>query len=317
MKIVISILISLTAIYFVLNDVKLDELVYGFKAITPYQITLCAGFFFLNVFFRAVMWRTTTGYLGKTSLLNLFGGVVTGFLVNNFLPLKAGEFYRAYYLSKKTGFPVSSVLSTVFVERAFDVLYLGVLLVIGLAFGIKGLTTNKAYAVLVVASVFFLAGVLTLYYLNDLMAAIKRRRLLPERLFVLLEEFVHPLMQIRGLSTLFVLVIIAMFSWGCLYFSLLSLLCGLDVAIFKATLLVLLFTSLGIIIPSSPGAIGVIQIAFWMALLPFGVSKEHALALSFAYQGIYYLFTIVFGLPFVLGLNFTKDQIGEATNVCQ
>ncbi|MGO0122930.1 lysylphosphatidylglycerol synthase domain-containing protein [Desulfothermobacter acidiphilus] len=63
---------------------------------------------------------------------------------------------------------------------------------------------------------------------------------------------------------------------------------------------VFLFINLGLLLPSSPGALGVMQVAFWLALLPFGVSKEQSLALSFAYQAGLYLFTLAVGLPFFL-----------------
>ena len=63
-------------------------------------------------------------------------------------------------------------------------------------------------------------------------------------------------------------------------------------------LLLMLFINIGVLIPSSPGAFGIMQIAFWMALAPFGVSRASALALSFAYQGGIYLFTLAVGIPY-------------------
>lgn len=70
--------------------------------------------------------------------------------------------------------------------------------------------------------------------------------------------------------------------------------------LFEAALLLLLFVNIGLLVPSSPGALGVMQAAFWLVLAPFGVPKAQSLALSFAYQGGLYLFTLSVGLPFLV-----------------
>jgi uncharacterized membrane protein YbhN (UPF0104 family) len=69
---------------------------------------------------------------------------------------------------------------------------------------------------------------------------------------------------------------------------------------FEAAMVLFLFINIGFLIPSSPGAIGVIQMAFLMALEPFGVPKAQALAISLAFHLIFYLFTIGAGLPYFL-----------------
>jgi hypothetical protein len=100
------------------------------------------------------------------------------------------------------------------------------------------------------------------------------------------------------------LILLSLFAWACNYLSFYALLHGFVAQGFDAALLLLLFTNLANLIPSSPGALGVMQLAFWMALIKFGVAKEQALALSFIYQIEVYLFTIVVGVPYLIRANY-------------
>jgi uncharacterized membrane protein YbhN (UPF0104 family) len=78
---------------------------------------------------------------------------------------------------------------------------------------------------------------------------------------------------------------------------------------FEAAMVLFLFINIGFLIPSSPGAIGVIQVAFWMALEPFGVPKSQALAISLAFHLIFYLFTIGAGLPYFLWAHLKINKV--------
>ena len=78
-----------------------------------------------------------------------------------------------------------------------------------------------------------------------------------------------------------------------------------------ASLLLLLFVNLGVLIPSSPGAFGVMQVAFVAALYSFGMTKEAALILSFIYQISIYVFTLGLGLPCFLEAHV---RLGAATS---
>jgi len=111
-------------------------------------------------------------------------------------------------------------------------------------------------------------------------------------------------------------MVLSIVAWGCNYLSVMSLICNTIPGYLKPALLLLLFINIGLLIPSSPGAIGVMQIAFLMALASFGVTREDSLALSFIYQGGLLLFTLSVGLPYFLkanlGLKNIKKQIHNA-----
>jgi len=77
----------------------------------------------------------------------LFSPMMVGFMAN-MLPARAGEFIRAYLLSKKERISFSSAFATIFIERLFDLVVLLLLLVWVLLFMSKALSsTSETYKV--------------------------------------------------------------------------------------------------------------------------------------------------------------------------
>jgi uncharacterized membrane protein YbhN (UPF0104 family) len=120
------------------------------------------------------------------------------------------------------------------------------------------------------------------------------------RLFNIFDSFAEPFKRLQDYRLIALLIAISLAVWISNYLSIAALVSGELAHFFTPALLLLLFINIGALIPSSPGAFGIMQIAFWMALTPFGVSRESALALSFAYQGGVYLFTLAVGVPYFL-----------------
>jgi uncharacterized protein (TIRG00374 family) len=84
------------------------------------------------------------------------------------------------------------------------------------------------------------------------------------------------LVPIFGLSLLQWLVFL-----GCVVFSLRAV----DVSVtLPSAVAVLLLNVIGLTLPAAPGHVGTVQIAFIVALAPFGVTQEHAFAASVVYN---------------------------------
>jgi uncharacterized membrane protein YbhN (UPF0104 family) len=64
----------------------------------------------------------------------------------------------------------------------------------------------------------------------------------------------------------------------------------------SAIVVMIVITSLGMLIPSSPGYIGVFEYLATVALAPFGVPKAQALAYAIVYHGVQYLTLSLSGL---------------------
>jgi glycosyltransferase 2 family protein len=72
-----------------------------------------------GIWITAFRWQTLLKTQGiKLSILSLASSTLVGVFFNNFLPTSiGGDVYRAYDVTKKTGFPMSSSVSVLVVER--------------------------------------------------------------------------------------------------------------------------------------------------------------------------------------------------------
>jgi uncharacterized protein (TIRG00374 family) len=97
--------------------------------------------------FRALRWRFLIASFKKVKTANLYSPLMVG-LMGNMLPARAGEFIRAYLLSKKEGISYSTSFATIFIERLFDLFFVLLLLAWVLLFESaifpNGITGTKA-----------------------------------------------------------------------------------------------------------------------------------------------------------------------------
>ena len=89
-----------------------------------WYVVPAVGMYFVSVYFRSMRWSVMLRHLKPVSTRRLFPVVVVGYMANNLLPMRLGEFVRSYYLSEREGVSAASALVTVFVERIFDALAL-------------------------------------------------------------------------------------------------------------------------------------------------------------------------------------------------
>tara|TARA_Y100000994_G_C15667295_1_gene432145 strand:+ start:386 stop:1429 length:1044 start_codon:yes stop_codon:yes gene_type:complete len=88
------------------------------------------GCYFISLWFRTIRWKYLIGTNHTLKNRTLFPMVVIGYMANNILPLRAGEFIRSYLLSQKSSIKLATGISTIFVERIMDAMALIFLIII-------------------------------------------------------------------------------------------------------------------------------------------------------------------------------------------
>ena len=91
----------------------------------PRQTTL------LGFWIRAVRWGSLIGTPRPIPSASLFGATMIGFMANNILPLRLGEFIRPWALARRERLSKTTLFATVVVERAIDMVTL--LVIFGLS----------------------------------------------------------------------------------------------------------------------------------------------------------------------------------------
>lgn len=125
----IPIAISAGAIWLVLRNIQVSEILQNLSKIGLRAILLASGIYFISYFFRAYSWYILLRR--KVSFKDVFFIMGTGYLLNNIFPFRLGEIGRAVLLDDPEGPSALEVLSSIVVERIFDV-FLAAVFVLGM-----------------------------------------------------------------------------------------------------------------------------------------------------------------------------------------
>ena len=218
-----------------------------------------------------------------------------GYLASNVLPARAGELIRLLLLVSEQPVSAARTLSTIIVERLLDVLTLIVVLVLLLPF-VK-LPAEMTYAAWGIGLVALLgAGLMALFsfwkerVLRLAHRLLGRIRFLDRpQLYDALGHLIDGFATLRGRLGL-TLLAISLLGWigviGTAW-------CAAQVFPLHAPVTAMAFavvvTTLGMLLPSTPGYIGVFHGLVWVALAPFGVLKDQAFSFALVWHGANYL----------------------------
>ncbi|MGH7741734.1 MAG: lysylphosphatidylglycerol synthase transmembrane domain-containing protein, partial [Candidatus Eiseniibacteriota bacterium] len=87
----------------------------------------------IGFWLRAIRWRLLIGGTRRLSTGSLFSATMIGFMTNNVLPFRLGELVRPWVLARREHLSKTTLLATVVVERAVDMLTLLAILGVALA----------------------------------------------------------------------------------------------------------------------------------------------------------------------------------------
>ena len=112
-----------------------SEVLAGLRAVDPLLLVLTVGLATLTFPIRLIRWRVILRDDREASLPSrpLWHAVTIGFMANNLLPARAGEFARAYVASRQVPVRFTTALASIGVERVFDALVMLGLMALAIA----------------------------------------------------------------------------------------------------------------------------------------------------------------------------------------
>ena len=268
------------------------------------EVALGVGCLLVYFAVKALRWRFLVEPFAKARTRELLPAVLAG-LAGNYVFPHVGEIARAVLAGRRLGTPPGALLGSIAIERFFDFLTLFVIvLVVMLPLGTMDEDIRSASLFIGILCVAILASVVLFVFQTETSLAITRRLLQPFSR-KLAERAIYHLGQARvglgaiGNPRLLVPIFgLSLLQWlvflGCVAFSLRAV----DVAVtLPSAVAVLLLNVIGLTLPAAPGHIGTVQIAFIVALAPFGVTQEQAFAASVVYNFLIVVPTLVLGFP--------------------
>ena len=129
--IIVGVAVSLACLAYAMRGVSWEELKVGFANANYLTLPLMLAFLFAFYWLKAVRWAWLLTPIQPFTGRQLMPPLLIGFAANNVLPAHLGEFVRVFVVNRKFGLPATTVLSTVVLERIFDVLAILALFGIG------------------------------------------------------------------------------------------------------------------------------------------------------------------------------------------
>jgi len=251
----------------------------------------------VSLFFRAQRWRILLRpSFPQIRYWPVYAAMNAGYMINNVLPLRLGEVFRAYFLGKAEQISKSSILATIVVERLIDTLAMLVLLGITIFFfPFPGWIRNALFylgGAIILLIVFLFALLIntdwTLGFLRKLLKPFPQKW--TEPLLKVIGSFSggleilrssHHYMAVLGHTVVLQTSYIVSTFFTLMAFNLVS---PEFPAILSnpllASVVLLVIITIGVGLPSAPGAVGTFHgiVAFGVSL--FGVSAETSMGFA-------------------------------------
>lgn len=279
---------------------------------------------FVFYWLKAWRWRLLLAPLGVfRPLRDLFPPILIGFAFNNLLPAHLGEFVRILVFSRQHRVLKTPVLSTVVLERVFDILAIVAFLACGLFF-VQGLepSIRKSTWVFGVAALAIALGALAFVTWTTPFVRLFERLLrfvplvpdsLKSKICGMLESAASGLTSLHNPVLLSGIVLTSLAQWALngllIHLALISF--GIHVSLWVSCI-VLGVVAFGVTIPSSPGYFGVIQFCFMSVLKLFTGDQEAVFAASIFYHLAQYIPVTIVGLIFFNRTGLKMAQVHEA-----
>ncbi|HVZ81265.1 MAG TPA: lysylphosphatidylglycerol synthase transmembrane domain-containing protein [bacterium] len=284
--------------YFLFRNIDKDKFLAALAHFQLIWLVPALSIYMFGYVIRGFRWVVLLSPIKKCKFTSLFPTLIVGFMANNVLPARAGEFIRAHLNGTKEGISRSASFATIILERLFDGLTMIILLWASLSLGHLPIQESTMPASIqhaidwspwVFGSAFLILFGLLLFKELAIKVIGFFISLAPSKFHEPMEKLAHTF--IDGLTILksakesILVLTFSLVAWACEFTSYYFFGVGMGIAPSPLTLwssaLLMAIVNLGILIPNAPGGIGLFEFIGVALLLPFGVQKETAVGYMF------------------------------------
>lgn len=324
----IGIVVSAACLWYAMKDLLLDAksrkaMVDAFREADYRTLPVIWLVLFLFYWIKAWRWAMLLAPLGKYApLKDLFPPVMIGFAINNITPAHLGDFARVYLFAHQRRIPKTAVLSTVVLERVFDIIAILCFLCTGLLF-VEGLDDAvRRYAMVFgAASACGVLGALayvlwTPWFVRLAEWGMNAVPILPisirQKIAGMMEAGAVGLASLKSWRSLVGIMFTSLAQWGLnawlFYLAMWSFQIELESPVL-VTCIVMGVVAFGVTVPSTPGYFGVIQALFSLVLAAFTDDVAKVFGASVYYHLSQYFPVTALGLIFLAMSGFRMKDV--------
>ena len=324
-QIVIGLLLAGGGFYFFFTNVDTNKLWLNIIATPPWAIASVVVLTLCTLWLRSIRWNIMLPQTPLASRKGLFGLVMVGFMINNFIPARIGEPARMVLLWKRNRFTLAASVGSVILERIFDTVLFLSFLFIPLFFlpSLRGNSLAFKFAVPLAAIVAAVLCLLVVYALAPVWAKSTSRKLLsllPKKfrpqMIKFSDDVVSNLDWILSPKKCFAVFILSIAIVACHAVMMMFLAndksFGSLSGMFGAA-----SAALGAAVPLAPGYFGTLHAAVQKGLVMTGCEANKAGAIAAIYHSVSYLTVSLVGLYFFFKMKISFKDIGHAKQSLQ
>jgi uncharacterized protein (TIRG00374 family) len=290
-KLIIGLAIGAVFFFLAVRRVHFDQALEAI-ARTNYWLVAASALTMLGAhLLRAMRWRYLLAPVKALSTQSLFSALLIGYAANSFVPAHLGEILRALVIGKKYGISASAALGSIVVERIVDVVSLiAVMAVVLMVHPVPDWVTTSA--ILMLSAALLLCAVLVGGKRFEAQTAALVRTLLkplPDRIGSRIEalalNFLRGIVPLQSAAHYAAALVLSVAIWLC--YAAVNYICLAAFGLVNAYslawyvgLVVLVFTTISVVIPSTPGYVGTFHYLCQLALVMFGVPASEALSFA-------------------------------------
>lgn len=298
----LGIVVTVVFGYLAIRNADADEVWEALVQSNPWWLVPAFAALAAGIFIRAYRWQLLFVPALRPPLRLVWNAVLVGYFFNSVLPARAGEVARVVYLNRRARAAYTQSAATVVVERGYDTLILLLLFFAALPWlpSVSWLRAAAALALVVAAGLLAVALVAWRWQGRPLLVLlrplVRRGVLAQERV----EAWAHLLGEgLAGLTR--PATVLGVGSWTVASWLVLSLsnwfaMLAFDLGLSPvAGLLVAVATAVAMILPASPGGLGVFEAATVVALDSYGVPTSEAVSYALVLHALNFVPFLVAG----------------------
>jgi len=276
---IFGIAIGAALLWFVVSGIEIDDVFQLLLAADAKWLLAAVATYALNMAIRVLRWQRLLAGIKKLPYKAVLTVLLIGYAVNNVLPARIGELYRAHLSGRRFGFSRATALASIMVERTMDGLLVVALLAVGQFFVPY---SDVVQLLLLIASTIFIGIAIILIYLARKNTLVHLENW--PRISAKIGSFQDGVAVFRdgGLLKVFLLSACVWCLEALSVWFILNAI-GVSVGIGELALITSVAT-LSTLLPSSPAYIGTYQYAYVFAFGMLGHGAAEAVAASTAAQ---------------------------------
>ena len=270
-----------------------------------------------SYFFRGLRWHLMLKSVRSIPVGRVCRFVVIGFMLNNIIPARLGEFARALVIADKEKISARASFASIVLERVFDGFTIVLLLLILMIkqpfpFWVRQMVIIAGALFILVFIFLLILGHKGEKFIDYLQKRFKSGII--NKVAGFARKFVSGLEMLKDKSIVLWVFLLSLVVWSIEVLNYLIVMRALDISLpITAAAFTLVVTNLGIMIPSSPGSVGTFQYFCLLGLSIYKIEQETALAFAVILHAAMYISITLLGILFLTQMGLSLGNLKLAS----